>query len=380
MQMNNNCLIPDDKTKDDIYDMFMKKVCKYDEIWINSEPFLININYRITDPTAKEATEKIVPEKEGLFTESPVLEINNVEAFKTALFNYVQAYTSLESRWTRPDISDRWEDIAMYAMSVIWTNATAQDFTNPISFLKKYTDFLTTDQWEDLKEPRDAGQIYGIQLWKKVMESYSERETPHNYTLYIQDEKGKKQYLPSVCYGIQDKKAYVCAIHQIYGKNQTESEEMQDIRRSIKGRGVEPLGIATLISFIEECKKRGIEQIVMPDCFVMQYTTKNRIQERYIDYFRHQSEEKVEQERIKKEEKIDKDFRGSLDNRLMTMLVVSRYYSTGLKLLEIPGDVSGNLTVDIRDYKYGREKKVQEDRRNKNRPHKEVEAEPEESR
>ena len=130
------------KNKDEIYKLFMERVCKYDEVYINRQPLLINVNYRITDPKVEER-EKIIPEKEGFYTESPVLEINDVNAFKDVLFNYVKAYTETESRWTRPDMAETWEDMALYAMSVIWTDATNQDFTNPINFLKRYTDFLT---------------------------------------------------------------------------------------------------------------------------------------------------------------------------------------------------------------------------------------------
>ena len=36
---------------------------------------------------------------------------------------------------------------------------------------------------------------------------------------------------------------------------------------------------------------------------------------------------------------------------------VIKYYSTGIKVVEIPGDVSDNLTVNIQNFKIGREEK-----------------------
>ena len=354
------------KNKDEIYKLFMERVCKYDEVYINRQPLLINVNYRITDPKVEER-EKIIPEKEGFYTESPVLEINDVNAFKDVLFNYVKAYTETESRWTRPDMAETWEDMALYAMSVIWTDATNQDFTNPINFLKRYTDFLTQNQWEDLKKEQVADKIQGIRTWKQIADSDSERETPHNYYIFTKDEEGKKVFFPSVCYGIQGDKAYIYALHQIHGKRQTENEDLQKIRNVIKGRGVEPLGIATLISFVAEAKKRGIKQIIMPDNFVMQYTTKNKIKEDFINWYYSHSEEKLKNARAENEEKLDRNHRGSLNNRLMSLFIISKYYSSGLEFLEIPGEVSDNLTVDIQNFKIGREEKKQEDRRNKAR-------------
>ncbi len=359
MEINN-------RDKDDIYNLFIERVCKNDEIFINRQSLLINVNYRITDPKA-EMKEKIIPEKEGFYTESPVLEINDVEKFKIALYNYVKAYVQTESRWTRNDISNNWEDIAIYGMSIIWTDATNMDFSNPIGFLNRYTDFLSQDQWEDLKEAKEANTINGVRIWKQIEESDSERETPHNYYLFTKDEEGNKIFLPSICYGIQNDKAYIYALHKIHGKGQKENLEIQNLRTFIKGRGVEPLGIATMLSFIQESKKRGIKKIVMPDNFVMQYTTKNRLKEDFLKWYYYNSQEKIEETRAKNEDILDSNHRGSLNNRLMTMFLVNKYYSTGLKFLEIPGEVSDNLTVDIQNFKLGREEKKKEDGRKKGR-------------
>ena len=367
MKTDNNICLPVAQTQDSIFDLFMQRVCKDDEVWIKGEEILINVNYIITDPNYKGhyAKLKTIPETYGLYTQSPVLEINNVNDFKTALFNFIKAFVNKESSWTRP-YDKNWMDIAVYSMSMIWTNATNQDFSNPIDFLKRYTAFLTQDQLEDLKEAKEDRSINGIKVWKQVSETFYERETPHSYNLYITSEDGKRIYFPSVCYGIQDDKAYVYAIHQIHDKGKKNSEQLDSIRRYIKGRGVEPLGIATLMSFIEECKKRGITKIIMPDNFIMQYTTKNRQKESIINNLYGPTKiDKIDEFRQKNEEQLDSNQMASLNNRLMSMFLISKYYSTGLKFLEIPGDVSDNLSVDIQNYKIGREIKKQEDRRNK---------------
>ena len=336
--------IPQTITEDDIYNMFIDKIAGQEEIWIHGEPLLITINYRITDPH-KRSKEVIIPEKEGQYTQSPVLEINDVDKFKKALYAYVKAYTDKESYWTRPDLADNWKDAAMYSMAVIWTNATNQDFTNPVDFLSKYKAFLEQDQWEELRINEKIGKFNGLKLYQGIKGCMDEREAPNNYFLYAESADGKKYYFPSVVYGIKENKAYVLAIHQIYNKGKEHNEDIEKLRNRIKGRGVEPLGIATLISFIEEAKKRGIEQIIMPDNFVMQYTTKNKIKHLYSI----NSEDD--------EEKLNNDHMGSMNRRLTTMMHVIKYYSTGIKVVEIPGDVSDNLTVNIQNFKIGREEK-----------------------
>jgi len=200
-----------------------------------------------------------------------------------------------------------------------------------------------------------------MELYKAKAECNDEREAPNNFYLFEKDNDGKKYYFPSIVYGIKDDKAYVYAIHQIYNKSNKETENMQKLRNIIKGRGVEPLGIASLIAFIEEAKQKGIKQIVMPDNFVMQYTTKNKIR-RELNKYRAEPEG---------DERIDKNHMGSMNKRLMTMMIISKYYSTGIKFTEIPGEVSDNYTADIQDFKIGREQKINEDPRKNGRNNKE---------
>ncbi len=393
MQGNQANLMPPHITSEDIARIFFKRICGQEEVWIEREPILITLNYRITDDSVNiselerlgimtsdeawlarykkepertrllmEKKEAILPEREGLYTQSPVIEINNIEMFKKAMFRYVKTYLQKEMRWTRPLYADEWEGIAMYAMTTLWTDATRQDFSNPIAFLERYTDFLTQDQWEDMKIPEKIMTRGKLDIYRETMANGDERETPHGYHLFTVKEDGKKCYFPSICYGLQGDKAFICAIHNLYNKSIVESPELQDFRKTIRGRGVEPLAIVSLISFIQDAKARGIQRIVMPDNFIMQYTTKNKIQEQIIQIRTEPKRKRgedvtdlLEELRDEKEQKLDGNHRGSLDRRLMALMHVSKYFSTGIKFLEIPGEVSDNLIVDIRDFQLARE-------------------------
>lgn len=398
MYDNSRFQLPKIETPDSILKLFFERVAGEEEVWINREPLLITVNYKITDekitdqelirygisskqhamqnPKLK-ARERITPEKKNLYTQSPVLEINNIQSFKKALYGYIEVYVNSNIAWTKPDIARSWEDVALYAMSTIWTDATRQDFTNPEQFFNRYTAFLTQNQWRDLRQGQEVGVYGNSKIWKTVSQSTEERETPYNYALYVEDTDGRRSYFPSVSFGVQNNKVYVYAIQNIYNKNLVENEDVQKLRNQIKGRGIEPLSIATLISFLDEAKKRGIKQVVMPDNFIMQYTTKNKIREQFIEGIIHHTKPEdrlaqIRKMRKEKEEKLNKDYAGSMDKRLIALMHVNKYYSTGLKFIEYPGEVSDNLTVDIQDFKIGRkqpEKSI--DRRNQKRENKE---------
>jgi len=128
--------MPQNITKDEIFDVFINEVCGQQELYVGRELLEISVNYRITDSKYKQK-EVVLPEQEGEYTQSPVLEINDVNLFKNALYNYIKAYLDSNSYWADPDIAIDWKSTMMYTMAAIWTNATNQDFTNPVEFLNR---------------------------------------------------------------------------------------------------------------------------------------------------------------------------------------------------------------------------------------------------
>ena len=403
--------IPETVSPDYIFDMFINKACGKDEIYINGQPLKVSVNYRITDPKyIKDSETKktsrygivknyekketaILPEIEGQYTESPVIMINDVSKFKQALFNYIKAYIKNEGYWTCPDIAENWEQATMYTMQVLWTNATIQDFSNPVKFLERYTTFLEQDQWEDLKEPQKVKNFGKAELYKIRHECYSEMEAPHNYSIYAREKDGKLFYLPSIVYGIKDDTAYIYAVQRLYTKTKEPSEDVKKLRKLVRGKGIEPLGIIAMLSFIKEAKNRGIKQINMPANLIMQYTTKNKIiaaihgvnakeveqedteydfnydvsMEKQIQKMteeiqkiddsnkKEQLTEKISklQTMMQEIDKLDDNHKGSMDRRLLTLMQIATEYSTGIKFVEIPGEGYDNLVADIQHFEIG---------------------------
>lgn len=418
--------------KNEILKIFLKEVCGKGEVYINGEELLLPINAIINDDKLsqnnlleysqkrdtvffgnktfkerdkeKQLREKICEEK------FPIIKISNVDGFKDALYEYTTTYLSKNIMWTTPAIAEERKDIMLFAMSYIWTNATRNDFENPIAFLKRYTNFLTENQWEDLKKPE---QTKIPKLWRTVEEAIEERETPFQYTLFTIDENGKKQYLPSICYGIEGDKAYIYAIQQLHNRA-NENDTIKNLRKAVKGRGIEPLAIISLLDFIGEAKTRGIKKICMPDYFILQYLAKKKTEERmYLQTKRYdiinklkgaklgskEAEELVQEifsavkedrveslledsnfsltDELRQEiiecntnwkvrmEELDKVQKHSINNKLKALFLVSQYYSRGIKFLEIPGDVSDNYVVDITNFRLGKEEKPKLDRRKK---------------
>ncbi len=389
MQKESKYLMPETATEDIILEMFLKTLCGQEETWIaNKHKQFITLNCRITDNSVTDAQllnygferkngiikkEKIIPEIEGIYTESPVIEINDINKFKKSMFEFVKAYCNKSIYWAYPNLAENWKEEAQYAMLTMWTDATRQDFENPVAFIDRYKAFLTEDQWSDLQTKQKIKDIDDLELYKEVRESTEERETPYGFKVYAVNKEGRKYYFPTVYFGISDGKAYIYAVHNTDRmEKETLPEALIGFRNEIKGRGSDPFAIYSLLSFMQEAKKRGIKHIVIPDDFILQYTSKNKIEENYINAItgnltEEEKKTKIQKMREEKDDSLEKQQSGSMKNRINTVEVIRRYFTTGIEQIEIPGEVSDNYTLDITNMKIGREEKQVVDHRKQKR-------------
>lgn len=137
----------------------------------------------------------------------PTLIINQKEKFDKLLIEYVgyarEFYSSCLS-----DIPDEEKRIKAI-LSLIWSNATVEDFLNPEDFLQRRIDFFNkeniSDSYSFYSEPLESDVC--VSLKNGVIEN----ETP--YYLSIKLKSGEEEfYLPNVYFGISDNDCYVYAL------------------------------------------------------------------------------------------------------------------------------------------------------------------------
>ena len=89
----------------------------------------------------------------------PVINITNRELFNSLLISYVNKarnYYDL-SKYEKSIDEDKEYNINKMIMTLLWSNATYEDFNDPISFLRKQIDFLDNDLFSEFVNGETIG-------------------------------------------------------------------------------------------------------------------------------------------------------------------------------------------------------------------------------
>lgn len=147
----------------------------------------------------------------------PVLEISNFEQFISALDEYLNyAYTFYQSDTYIKDIKEE-VNKKKALLTILWSNATYDDFANPIGYIKKRIDFFKN---RPLIENNNAfSTILGCNIEAICNKELVTNETPYNITFRLFNENNEEMFLPTIRIGLSNNKAY---IYSIQNKNELE--------------------------------------------------------------------------------------------------------------------------------------------------------------
>lgn len=153
----------------------------------------------------------------------PTLVIKNKENFNKLLTEYLtlartkydltKYYEALEFS----DIKNHEQVINKLILTILWANATYDDFSDSEEFLRKQIAFLKDNTFSEYNEPTIIG--YSEMLGGYVeIENISEpilNETPNSLKIsLVEPETNEKYTFPLVRYGIKDDKCYIYAVQK----------------------------------------------------------------------------------------------------------------------------------------------------------------------
>lgn len=153
----------------------------------------------------------------------PTLVIKNKESFNKLLTEYLtlartkydltKYYEALEFS----DIKNHEQVINKLILTILWANATYDDFSDSEDFLRKQISFLKDNTFSEYNEPTIIG--YSEMLGGYVeIENISEpilNETPNSLKIsLVEPETNEKYTFPLVRYGIKDDKCYIYAVQK----------------------------------------------------------------------------------------------------------------------------------------------------------------------
>ena len=192
-------------------------------------------------------------------------------------------------------------------MTLLWSNATEEDFHNPCDFLRKRINFFELNELSKYMEEKFVGysEMLGYDFYVKIEKNGLENETPYSLRCYLAKESGSKIYeFPSIYFGMSNNNLYVYAIQNKRDKliNESYSKKIDRLLYKVndgldvKNDNFDNFGIGNLKditpSFLVSAnmlmgmiKDFGINKVIVPSILVSRWNAKMIVLDNKKKYF-----------------------------------------------------------------------------------------------
>lgn len=211
----------------------------------------------------------------------PTLVIEDQENFDKLLSDYVLLGMSFYNE--EENLNQSKEETIKKIIAFLFANATFNDFTDPVSFLKKRIDFFN---FEEESYSLGRSSILDAEIDISIEKDSIENETPFKFSPVI----NKSFYLPQIKFGISNNKAYIYAI-----QNPRVNEEDKKINRVLYkvGEGfdgdrdnfelfeegnlkdITPSFLVSLNMFLSYLNERQIKDVEIPTILIERWNAKS---------------------------------------------------------------------------------------------------------
>lgn len=338
---------------DEIFNLFINDVAGKKEVEIEEYTYNVALNYDITDNNYKVQT-CIVEDN------LPILNINNGYVFKDKLDKYIKILSNKSNILESMPFSSE-KDRIKYMQTMLFVNATCEDFEFPLKYIDMYTSAIEDDTFEDLKEGKSICKLNSFKdstLKVKSSEQSIFLESPQrlefSLSKLMQDNNEYTISLPSVsCFCYQDGKNKVLNIGAIQNKKIDSNKEKNIFEKQVnrekfklnsgvekEEQDVEPLAILSLATTIFLAKEKGVNKIRMPDFMPMRWYAKSLANEKKSKY-KNLDLEKLQSEQMKIQTNITNKF-------LRNMIRVNEQIGI-VDINLFPGELGDYLECNITD-------------------------------
>ncbi|HPF83686.1 MAG TPA: hypothetical protein PLV83_05965 [Bacilli bacterium] len=286
----------------------------------------------------------------------PTLYINNKEEFDKKLTEYViLAKEFYNSDNYYEEIKDNDAMIEKTIMTLLWANATYEDFNNPINFIQKRIDFIKNNisiDDEIYNETLDCNIKYKTNICKVG------NETPYKFNATIFKENNEYQ-LPAIYFGISNNELYIYAIQS----TKTEPDKFQkNINRKLykvdenfdvkndtyenydSGNLKDISSSFLLVSniFIGLMKEYDINKIIISSILIERWNSKETYYKYKIDHTK-EGKEELQENYDKEHQRIQKN----LTEKLLRTFRRLEYHHTGINTLSYPYEFDSNMVFSL---------------------------------
>lgn len=300
----------------------------------------------------------------------PVLEINGNQFF-WLWEKYVDSALSFY-----PKLPYKEEEAIKKCASVVFSNATYEDFKNPEVYFKRRIDFFYNTKEELCIGTDNLPMFLDSRIVIAIRKQNMMCETPYAFTPYLQkEEKGKcvSYELPTLYFGVSQNTGYLYAIqnkkkdskdieeiayqkkikrllyHINKGVFEAETEEYKDYK--VQGTeyypenisDVSPSAILSLASFFLYCKEKGISSFHIIPYLPIRYEAKNKANALKIKG--QMLEEEKKQYQVKQDALMD-----NLIQKWMRSFFRLQYHFPNCMITALPWIHSETMDMEVYDF------------------------------
>lgn len=236
-------------------------------------------------------------------------------------------------------------------ISLLWSNATSEDFANPCEYIQKRINFFSKEDilFEDLSVETSIGNITC-----KIKKDEIFNETPY----YIQFEINGNP-MPVVRYGISSDKAYIYAIQNLtkltrdkklnramYKVNEgldVKSEYTDNIEHPENLIGITPSTLISATLAISLFKRNGINHIEIVPYLPERWNAKE------IAYYRSSKRQTNSEEYLTLQHNKHLEIQRNLTDKFLRTFRRIEYHFEGIEITSYPFITSENMIMEIGD-------------------------------
>lgn len=292
----------------------------------------------------------------------PTLTIKNKDIFDSLLIEYVKnALQFYDFSLFPAEINEIVGEKEKNILALLWSNATNEDFLDPINFLNKRISFLKDNS---LKEIVDQLTDFESQILKSRIEVCLEKsklpnETPYKLKIILHSLESNDTYeLPSIYVGIYDNKAYIYAI-QNDSKIQINNSYQKKIKRLLYGidqgldvlnetkenydfgnlKDVTPSFIVATNILMSILNKMEIDEIIIPSLLVPRWNAK----EMAINY--REEARKIDELKARELREEHEFIQSNLSEKLIRTFLRLAYHHSGINITSYPMEIDSALHI-----------------------------------
>ena len=215
----------------------------------------------------------------------PTLEINNKELFDQLLLKYTKlAYYFYEEEYSKllnkEEDKDYTKNYIKTIMTLLWSNATQEDYHNPIEYLKRRINFIKNNEYTRVEKGTSIGNLV-IEVKKDSIV----HETPYALKITINGNE-----LPQVEFGISNEFVYIYAI-QNFSKDERDKKLNRALYKVNEGleiiddndpdnlKNVTPATLLSATIAISYLKLMGFNEIIIPTFLITRWNAKEIMNE-----------------------------------------------------------------------------------------------------